>query len=100
WDIFVRDRQSGSTEFVPVGGRLDPFHGKSYAPSISADGRFIAFASDANNPVQSDVFVWDRQVGQTERVSVTTGGASANDASWSPSISADGRFIAFQSSAD
>ena len=65
----------------------------------------MAFASLANNLVsgdtndQQDIFVHDRQTGQTTRVSVASGGAQANDFSSNPSISADGRYVAFVSSA-
>jgi len=79
-------------------------------PSISADGRFVAFASDAGNlvpgdgPGSRDVFVRDRLLGTTERVNVSSSGEPANGATCrgdraSPSISADGRFVAFESEA-
>ena len=68
---------------------------------MSADGRYVAFGSDASNLVPGDtnhagdVFVRDRRSGTTERVSVATGGTQANGASVSPAISADGRYVAF-----
>jgi Tol biopolymer transport system component len=71
--------------------------------AISGDGRFVAFSSYADNLVAgdtngtSDVFVHDRATGVTERVSVSSGGSEGNDRSMSPRISADGRFVAFQS---
>ena len=74
-------------------------------PAISADGRFVAFRSDATNLVPgdtngaTDVFVRDRQTGTTRRVSVGPGGAQGNGGSFMPAISADGRFVAFESSA-
>ncbi len=104
-DIFVRDRQRGVTERVSVsssGAQAD--HGSRY-PSISADGRFVAFESAATNLVSgdtngaSDIFVHDRQTGTTERVSVSSTGEQGNASSGDPSISADGRFVAFISSA-
>src|SRR5438477_435698 len=73
--------------------------------SISADGRFVAFMSSASNLVagdtngSDDIFVRDRQSGTTERMSVATGGAQGNNSSYLPSISADGRFVAFASTA-
>jgi Tol biopolymer transport system component len=76
-----------------------------WAPSVSDDGRFVAFASFLTNLVAgdtnaaADVFVHDRQNGNTTRVSVATGGTQANGNSELPSISADGRFVAFFSSA-
>jgi Tol biopolymer transport system component len=90
----------------------------SYHPSISSDGRYVAFVSDADNLVSDDtnnfcdtdynyvfddncpeVFVHDRQTGETERVSVANDGTQANYESYQPSISADGRFVAFSSGA-
>src|ERR1051326_8609638 len=74
--------------------------------SISADGRYVAFASGATNLVVGDtngsydIFVRDRQSGTTERVSVDSAGMQANNNSgvdFGPSISADGRYVAFQS---
>ena len=70
-------------------------------PAISADGRFVAFDSDATNLVPGDtngvhdVFVRDRRTGTTERVSVGRGGAQGNGPAIGPAISADGRFVAF-----
>jgi Tol biopolymer transport system component len=71
--------------------------------SMSATGRFVAFASDASNLVRrdsngvGDVYVHDRQTGTTERVSVNSAGIQGDQFSAGPSISADGRFIAFNS---
>src|SRR6188508_1225456 len=75
----------------------------SAACAISADGRFVAFQSDASNLVAgdtnglSDVFVRDRQNGTTERVSVSSNGAQADSSSGHAAISADGRWVAFYS---
>lgn len=80
-------------------------NGRSFVPAISADGRFAAFYSDASNLVPGDanavrdVFVRDRQSGQTSRVSIDSAGIEANDDSFAPAISGDGRFITFSSSA-
>ena len=105
-DVFVRDRQAGLTERVSVStggleGNLDSYGGFS----ISANGRYVAFSSAAANLVRgdrnnsSDVFVRDRETGQTQRVSVASSGAEANLDSSRPSISADGRYVAFESAA-
>ncbi len=106
YDIFVHDRQTGTTERVSVAtGGIQATGGDSYNAAISADGRFVAFQSNATDLVsgdtnsKADVFVHDRETGTTERVSVATGGGQANDFSDYPAISADGRFVAFQSSA-
>ena len=83
-DVFVRDRQTGTTRRVSVGPGGVQGNGDSFDPAISADGRFVAFTSDATNLVPgdtngaSDVFVRDRQTGTTERVSVGPGGAQGN----------------------
>jgi Tol biopolymer transport system component len=103
WDVFVHDRQSGTTERVSVASGGAEGNAGSGSPAISADGRFVVFASGASNLVAgdtnntADIFVRDRQSGTTERVSVATGGVEGNSNSEYPSISADGRFVAFGS---
>ncbi len=82
-----------------------PANGGSGCARISADGRYVAFASGASNLAAGDtngdwdVFVRDRLTGQTKRVSVATGGGEANGGSSGPAISADGRWVAFESTA-
>lgn len=104
--IYLRDRQTNQTSRVSVAADGTLPDASSFSPSISADGRYVAFSSNATNLVAGDtnpyedVFVRDRQTGTTERVSVSTGGAQANNASGHPSISADGRYVAFESLAD
>jgi Tol biopolymer transport system component len=104
-DVFVRDRRSGRTERASVGARGVQANGGSCGPSISADGRYVAFHSVATNIVTGktntnlDIFVRDRSLGTTQRVSISSSGAQANDDSSSPVISANGRFVAFGSSA-
>ena len=104
-DIFVHDRQTGQTTRVSVASDGSQGNGSPYQPSISADGRYVAFHSYASNLVSGDtngawdVFVHDRQTGQTTRVSVASDGSQGNDWSLRPSISADGRYVAFMSSA-
>ena len=102
-DIFVRDRQAGATERVSLDS--DEVEGKerSLSPSISADGRYVAFVSLAGNLVEGDanyvydIFVRDRQTGVTERVSLDSDEVGGNEESDRPSISADGRYVAFDS---
>ena len=100
-DIFVHDRQTGQTTRVSVASDGTQSNQHSYNPSISADGRYVAFESEATNLVSGDtnnhqdIFVHDRQTGQTTRVSVASDGTQANDYSYNPSISADGRYVAF-----
>ena len=104
-DVFVRDRQTGTTERVSLSSGGVQGAQVSYAPSISADGRYVAFASRAANLVPGDtnkaddIFVRDRQTGRTERISVNTAGTQGNGTSFAPTISPDGRFVAFTSKA-
>ncbi|NUM44825.1 MAG: PD40 domain-containing protein, partial [Anaerolineales bacterium] len=83
----------------------EPGNGNSTSPSLSADGRWIAFASDATNLVPNDtngvtdIFVHDRQTGETTRVSVSTNGEQGNGRSTFPVISGNGRYVAYQSEA-
>ena len=77
--------------------------GDSWACSISSDGRFVAFYSDATNIVHSDtnevgdIFVFDRETGINERVSIASDGSQANDEPFTCSLSSNGRFVAFGS---
>ena len=118
-NVFVRDACTGapagcapSVSIASVGLNSNPADGDSISPSISADGRYVAFLSSAMNLVDSDtngvmdVFVRDTCAGapsgctpSTQRVSVATGGAQANAASTSATISATGRFVTFESAA-
>jgi Tol biopolymer transport system component len=88
-----------------VGSGRQQANGNSGGAAISAHGRFVAFQSGASNLVAGDtnghidVFVRDRVAQVTRRVSVGPGGQQANGSSRDPAISADGRFVAFQSSA-
>src|SRR5438046_2018767 len=102
-DVFVHDRQTGMTERVSVASGGTRGNNASSYPALSADGRFVAFDSDATDLVAgdtngtTDVFVHDRQTGTTERVSVTSGGTQGNDSSAAPALSAEGGFVAFHS---
>ncbi|TWD73125.1 Tol biopolymer transport system component [Kribbella amoyensis] len=104
-DAFVHDRQTGRTVMVSVTPSGAPGDGLSSAPSFSADGRYVTFNSDSTNLVpgdtngQTDVFVRDLQTGVTERISVAPDGGNANAGSREQSISADGRYVAFNSDA-
>ena len=104
-DVFVRDRQTGTTERVSVSSGGAQGNGFSFDPAISADGRWVAFASTATNLVAgdtngfTDVFVHDRQTGTTERASLSIFGDQGDGNSFGPSISADGQCVAFTSGA-
>jgi Tol biopolymer transport system component len=104
-DVFVRDRDLNMTTRVSVDLGGGDANGPSTSPTISADGRFVAFRSAASDLIvgdgnwEWDIFVRDLQLGQTTRVSVSTDGGDPNNDSGGPSISADGRYVAFHSSA-
>jgi Tol biopolymer transport system component len=104
-DIFVHDAVTGVTERVSVSTSGQQANADSANPAISADGRFVTFDSVAGNLTPNDtnliadVFVHDRQTGLTVRASRAAGGGSGNLSSFSPSISADGRVVAFVSDA-
>ena len=108
FDIYVRNLDTATPERVSVSSSGEQANGDSFYPAISGDGRFVAFASEASNLVAgddndaTDIFVHDRETGETTLVSVTSSGAQANgnsSAAWPPSISADGSRIAFLSRA-
>lgn len=104
-DVLLMDRETRSVRCASTssGGILG--NAFSDEPSISVDGRYVAFASLASNLVPGDtngaydVFVKDMQTGLVEVVSVSDFGELGNAYSLQPSISADGRFVAFKSRA-
>ncbi len=104
-DIFVRDLVGGTTQRVSVATNGTQADAASDYPSISADGHFVAFQSDATTLVvgdtnaKTDIFLRDVTDAITQRVSVATGGTQATNGSALPSISGDGRYVAFQSNA-
>lgn len=104
-DVFVCDRTTGVIQLVSVDSSGTQGNSVSRAPSISADGRYVAFESAADNLVSNDtngttdVFVRDLGLGTTVRASISSAGSEADLASSKPFISADGRFVAFESMA-
>ncbi|MEG4277599.1 calcium-binding protein, partial [Microcoleus sp. MON1_C1] len=105
YDVFVRDLLTNTTTRVSVSSSGEQGFGDSSSPSISADGRFVAFSSSAANLVPGDtnngddIFVRDLSTNTTTRVSVDSAGNPGNNRSFASSISADGRRVAFSSSA-
>lgn len=107
-DVFIRDRSTGQTQLVSraTQGRVgnDASGGDLFPPSVSADGRFVVFQSEATNldtgvndiPNTPDVFVRDMQTGAITMVSADSNGNSAGGLR--PAISADGKAVAFHSS--
>jgi tricorn protease-like protein len=114
YEIYVHDRETGETTrittdyglvYVPEAGEYLLENGIFTYPSISADGCYVAYMSSANYVVLDDtnwaydVFLYDRDTGETSRVSVDSEGNEANSSSTHPAISPDGRYVFFASSA-
>jgi Tol biopolymer transport system component len=107
-DVFVRDLDAGTTELVssPVPAVPGGANGSAGDATISADGRYVAFASTASNLAagdangEYDVFRFDRDDGSLELVTMTAGGDAGNGESIDPALSADGSVIAFATKAD
>lgn len=103
-DVFVDDARSGRRQWVSRASGGVPADGSSTESEISGDGRYVVFASEATNLVAGDtngvqdVFRHDLVTGETVLVSAAPGG-NADGASGSPSVSRDGRFVAFASRA-
>jgi Tol biopolymer transport system component len=108
-DIRLRDRQAGTTTLVSRGAGGGAANGACWGPAMSADGRFVAFASYATDLVTpalqaaiTQIFVWDRLTDALDVVSEDAGGTVADgpaSAYAGPAISGDGRYIAFPSEA-
>jgi len=104
-DVFLRDRQSAATTRISVDSNGVPANDRSGYPSISADGRYIAFTSFATNLTETNtnglenIYLHDRQTGVTELVSVNSNGTPLPEKSQDPAISADGKVVAFESDA-
>jgi TolB protein len=103
-DIYLRDRRTGKTRLISVDSNGNATTaGRSENPALSATGRFVAFESlsselvgDDGNP-NSDVFIHDRKMGRTRRVSIKSDGSETTQPSELASISADGDLVAFSS---
>lgn len=107
YDVFRHDIATGTTELVSLRiNGLGSANGLGLSPDVSGDGRFVVYGTDAANAVTGDtngtwdVFVRDMQLGVTERISVTSTGAQANQRSDPGRITPDGRFVVFESDAD
>ena len=104
-DIFLRDRESRRTYPISINSMGQYGGGSSDSPSISDDGRFVAYHSYADNLVlgdsnhRADIFLLDRQSGNTERIAVGSDGVETNEDSFAPRLSGNGRWIAFASRA-
>ncbi|MCA9956307.1 MAG: PD40 domain-containing protein, partial [Anaerolineales bacterium] len=117
FQVYLRDRDSDadnvfdepgsvSTTLISMNDAGNAANISAANPAISADGRYVAFASAATNlhpnatDTAYDIFVRDRQTGTTMHVSKSSAGVDANQQTGSPSISADGRYVVFHSWAD
>ena len=102
--VYLADLETRTLTLVSASPEGVPGDGDSYTGGVSADGRFVAFSSEAANLVVgdsngvSDVFLYDTVSATTTRVSVASDGAEANGASYFPAVS-DGGLIAFHSQA-
>ncbi len=108
-DVFLRDMLAGTTALISVssagvqGNDMSGWISPGASLSLSADGRYVAFVSRASNLVPGDtnatfdIFLRDTVAGKTTRASVDSAGAQGNGSSYFPSVSADGRVVAFES---
>lgn len=102
-DVFLRDTLNGTTTRISVATGGGQANGASSSPDISDDGRYVAFHSEATNLVANDtngaidVFLHDRVLGTTIRVSLTNGGGQTDGDSVGGVVSADGEYVAFRS---
>lgn len=105
FDVYLHDLQTATTTLVSVDSGGVKGNSTSTYPDISDDGRYVVFASKADNLVAADgnltwdVFLHDTVTGDTTRVSEATDGTEGNGRSEFPAISADGKYVAFVSSA-
>jgi WD40-like Beta Propeller Repeat len=103
--IFLRDRNTGTTKLISAALDGEEGNGDSFAPAIAANGTAVAFESYSSNLVTNDkngvrdIFVWVAATNKIETVSIGEGGKEANAESYEPSISGDGKMLAFTSTA-
>jgi Tol biopolymer transport system component len=104
-DVYVQDQQTGEFFLVSTDSSGNQGNGDSIAPSISADGRYVAFVSISTNFLRddsnecSDIFVKDLKTGDITCASTSSARQLANGGSSQPTISPDGRYVTFRSSA-
>ena len=109
WDVFLRDRTNNDIQRVSTRSDGSPVYNPgdyTSPPSVSADGRYVAFMSRSEGLVSEDgnglpdIFLHDRQTENTSLVSARPDGRAGNGQSFTPAISPDGRYVAFQSTAN
>jgi len=102
-DVYIRDLQRDVTSLARAATGTTPSNAPSYWPQLSADGRYVAFVSKSANLAprdrnqDSDVFVYEVATRSITLVSAAAAGDTANALSSRPAISADGRYVVFQS---
>ncbi len=100
-DVYVYDRLADQLTLISVDSNGTAGNGYSRYPSISDDGRYVAFESTASNLVpadanaRQDIFVHDRQTGQTTLISTRIDGTQTHADSRQPMISGNGRYVIF-----
>ena len=100
---YVRDRQSATTELIGVSSSGRPANAECNRPRISGDGRFVSFQSAADNLVPGEIGAWqdvylrDRLLQTTTRVSTSSAGVPGNSHSGESRLGSDGRYVLFQS---
>ena len=104
WTIDVYDRETDTTSFASVNAAGDPANGASMEPAISATGRLVAFKSRATNLTPrrdtnntDDIFIHNLETGNTTEVSLNSDGQLGDLGSRFPALSANGRYVAFES---
>lgn len=107
WDLFVRDRSAGTLRQVNVDSAGIPGDEQAFSPSLSRDGRYVAFITGARNlwpgddsGTSDDIFVKDLVTGSVECASVDLGGSAGGGCADKPQLSSDGRHVFFASGAD
>ncbi len=106
--IYLRDLTSGTTDFISVGYDGHVANDFSEQPTVSDDGRYVSFVSRASNVASPktnlgtifDVYLRDRTVGSTQRISVGAGGVQGNAQSNTAQVSGDGTSVIFRSGAE
>ncbi|RMH77160.1 MAG: hypothetical protein D6683_09270 [Actinomyces sp.] len=108
-DLYLKDLQTGEVTLITKGVNGGSGNGRSFVPEISGDGRYVAFESEASNLISKethgfddtndkwDIFLWDRDTDTIERISVNFALGNADNNSFRPRISGDGRYVAFES---
>lgn len=105
-DVFVVDRTAGTIRRISDPPGPAQADGESHSPALSADGRWLAFVSRARNlvdgfaPAREAIYVADLASGAITPITIGTGGGACGGSSASPNLSADGRFVVFESSAN